>query len=239
MFHKRLQLRPLPVPRPSVLGDGLPERLRSTLVALFGIAAAVGLTMVALVLQQGFPLVSSGPVPDPPPRRQALEDRVVAKQAAATPGRAAIPVAASSHPPVPRDTGGSAPADSAAPREAGSVAVPDPGPPAGEAAPVPESTPARGESAGRQRPPAAALPPSSQPVAQAPVATVPAPEPIATSSDVPEPAPEPEPGPAPETAPEPAASAHPGNGHAYGKGNGNGAGSSGGPPGKALGLSEE
>ena len=76
VFHKRFQPPFLRLTRPSVLGDGVPERLRSTLVVLLGITGAAGLAMVALVLQQGFPHVSSGPVPDPPLQRERLHGGV-------------------------------------------------------------------------------------------------------------------------------------------------------------------
>lgn len=215
MFHKRLQLRSLRLVRPSVLGDGVPERLRSTLVALLGVTGAAGLAMVALVLQQGFPLVSSGPVPDPPVKRERLHDRVVAKQAAATPQRDPTParVVGSVRPPVPQGPGGVTSTDS--PPSEGSPVL------------VAGSPPTEDKKSPRRRPPVKS-PPSPQAAVQAPPASA-VEEPSAiSSSEAPEPAPEPEPGP---TAP-----AHPGNGNAYGKGNGNanGNGKSGSPPGQGA-----
>jgi hypothetical protein len=219
VFHKRLQPRSLRLVKPSVLGDGVPERLRSTLVALLGVTGAAGLAMVALVLQQGFPLVSSGPVPDPPLQREALHDRVVAKKTAATPRREV---------PGKRVVG---PAGSPASQDSGGVAPSGSSPSEGSPVLVTGSPQTEHEATARKRPPAK-TPPSPQPAVQAPPAS-PVQAPSATSSsEAPEPAPEPE--------PEPAAASHPGNGNAYGKGNGNGngngngLGNSGGPPGQAT-----
>jgi hypothetical protein len=223
VFHKRFPFRLLPLARPSVLGDGLPERLRSTLVALLGITGAVGLAMVALVLQQGFPLVSSGPIHEPPAREEALHDRIVVERGAAPPRRASAPapVGDAHHAPVPQSPAG-LPSESPPPQESATPVL------------VTGSAPSGEEAGDRKRPPAKA--PRSDPRAavQAPPAA-PVEEPSATSStDAPEPESEPElePEPAPEPGPAPTDSTHPGNGNAYGKGNGNGIGNGGSPPGQ-------
>ena len=76
----------------SVLGDGLLERTRSTSLALLGLTAAIGLTMVALALNQGWPLIAGAPIPGFGSEHQAVgEAAVVAK---ARGGRAAISAAA-------------------------------------------------------------------------------------------------------------------------------------------------
>lgn len=49
--------------RTNVLGDGLLERTRSTSLALLGLTAAIGLAMVALALNQGWPLIAGVPIP--------------------------------------------------------------------------------------------------------------------------------------------------------------------------------
>lgn len=49
--------------RPSVLGSGLLERARSTTFALLGVTAAVGLAIVALALNQSWPVVAGSPIP--------------------------------------------------------------------------------------------------------------------------------------------------------------------------------
>lgn len=77
VHHKRRQRLPS-VSRPSVLGDGLLERARATSLGLLGITAAVGLAIVALVFNQGWPLVAGGPVPPLPPRHQGLGEATVA-----------------------------------------------------------------------------------------------------------------------------------------------------------------
>jgi hypothetical protein len=50
----------------SVFGDGLLERARSTSFALLGVVAAIGLGMVAFVLNQGWPVTVGGPLPGAP-----------------------------------------------------------------------------------------------------------------------------------------------------------------------------
>lgn len=63
----------------TLLGDGMLERARATTLGLLGAAGAVGLAMIALVFNQGWPLVAGGPVPPLPPREQAVaKARVVA-----------------------------------------------------------------------------------------------------------------------------------------------------------------
>lgn len=47
-------------------GDGLLVRLRSTAIAILGLVAAVGLALVAVVSQMGWPSVLSGPLPQAP-----------------------------------------------------------------------------------------------------------------------------------------------------------------------------
>ncbi|HEX8689347.1 MAG TPA: hypothetical protein VF729_03800, partial [Solirubrobacterales bacterium] len=59
VIHKRLQPGARHPALPSLLGEGLPERLRSTSIALLGIVAAVGLGIVGFALQLGFPLIAS------------------------------------------------------------------------------------------------------------------------------------------------------------------------------------
>lgn len=52
--------------RPSVFGSGLPERLRSTSLALLGLTAAAGLGLVAFALHQGWPVAPDLPIPGVP-----------------------------------------------------------------------------------------------------------------------------------------------------------------------------
>lgn len=66
----------------TLLGDGMLERARATTLGLLGIAGAVGLAMIALVFNQGWPLVAGSPVPPLPPREQAVaKAKVVSSRA--------------------------------------------------------------------------------------------------------------------------------------------------------------
>lgn len=47
----------------SLIGSGLPERIRSVGFAFLGLTAAAGLALVALFAQTGFPLLSPAPLP--------------------------------------------------------------------------------------------------------------------------------------------------------------------------------
>jgi hypothetical protein len=61
--NKRSQRRSPGHARPSVFGAGLPERLRSTSLALLGLTAAAGLGLVAFALQQDWPVARDLPIP--------------------------------------------------------------------------------------------------------------------------------------------------------------------------------
>jgi hypothetical protein len=67
--------------RTSVLGDGLLERIRSTTLALLGLTAAIGLAMIALALNQGWPLIAGAPIPGLGNEHQAVDDATVAARA--------------------------------------------------------------------------------------------------------------------------------------------------------------
>jgi hypothetical protein len=69
--------------KPSVLGGGLLERVRSTTLALLGVTTAVGLAMVALALNQSWPLLADSPMPVGPPRHEAVGEATIAAQAIA------------------------------------------------------------------------------------------------------------------------------------------------------------
>jgi hypothetical protein len=56
-----------------MLGDKLLDRLRSATFAMLGLVTAVGLVLVALVLQQGWPSVFGGPLPGFPNKPPADE----------------------------------------------------------------------------------------------------------------------------------------------------------------------
>jgi hypothetical protein len=222
VIDKRLHPRPRRPALPSLLGDGLPERLRSTSIALLGIVAAVGLGIVGFALQLGFPLIARAPLPEPPVKPDAPSERAVVEKRQA---KKAAPAPA----PAPSARGGA----STASGEAGSALVEAAG--ASPAAPAAPSPAGKGAVLVTGAAPAQTRPQRKQPVdsppateSPAPEATPPAPpavEPTATSSETPEPTPE---------VPEAAAATHSGNGNAYGKGNGKGVGSTVGPPGQAT-----
>ncbi len=68
---------------PSVLGGGLLERARSTTLALLGVTTAVGLAMVALALNQSWPLVAGSPIPGVRSGQEAIGKATVAAQVTA------------------------------------------------------------------------------------------------------------------------------------------------------------
>jgi len=90
----------------SLAGDSLPVRLRSTTIGLVGLAAAVGLGLVAMISQQSWPdsinaplpqtprlgVVRNDPLAPPPPRPSARSQgsgsRVVTSEASSSPGAA-------------------------------------------------------------------------------------------------------------------------------------------------------
>lgn len=197
----------------TLLGDGMLERARATTLGLLGVAGAVGLAMLALVFNQGWPLVAGGPVPPLPPREQAVARARAVSPIARSPG----PADAGTRPHASgRDSGGPGQGPAA---ENASAHVPS-----SELVVVP-ATPAepRGDAppSGRQGRPAPAKPkatlaPPTQIAAQPP-ASPPSAAP-STPPSVPAPAPEPAP---PATVSEAPESSVPswsnGKGHAYGR----------------------
>lgn len=127
--------------RTSVLGDGLLERTRSTSLALLGATAAIGLAIVALALNQGWPLIAGVPIPGFGSDRQAVGKAAVVARATVRGSRPAISAATaktglgiSSGKPSRRSGNTAAVGGSRAPRTAGLVAAhPTPAGPAGEA----------------------------------------------------------------------------------------------------------
>lgn len=95
VLHRRGQPWSHLFSRPSLLGDGLLERARSTSFAMLGLTAAVGLGLVALALNQSWPLLPGGPIPGAAVE-SALHEAVVAAQPQPAPTRGA----ATATPPV-------------------------------------------------------------------------------------------------------------------------------------------
>jgi hypothetical protein len=177
--YKRGQRWSRSTARASVLGDGLLERVRSTSLALLGLTGAVGLAMVALALNQGWPLIAGAPIPGFEDKHQAAGDAVIAAEAKAPGGRDATPgliagqQALKASPHRSRRGAGGTPAP-AGPRSPGSESIV-----------VSHSTPA--SSPGSASPDAEA-PPVPAPAAQQPTTTpvsAPAPEPTAVQVDTP------------------------------------------------------
>ncbi len=210
VFRKRLQPRPRRLAFPSLLGNGMPERLRSTSIALIGAVAAVGLGTVAFALQLGPPTVVSGPLPEPPPKRHVIGERDRREEQAA--GKPTTGVVVARGAPSARLQHSAPPPDSTPPAHE----------PSEGAVLVTGAPPARSR-AKRPTPPQPA-PVHTPPPETAPAAPLPV-EPAASASEVPPPV---------EATPETPAPTHPGNGNAYGKGNGNGVGNGGEPPGQVA-----
>ena len=74
--------------RPSLAGNGLPERMRSTVVAFLGLTAAAGLALVAIFAQLGFPLLPPAPLPSGPAEPNSISEAVRVEQSSATVGLA-------------------------------------------------------------------------------------------------------------------------------------------------------
>ena len=188
MLSRRGQLASRLKAKPSLAGNGLLERMRSTTFALLGITAAMGLGLVALVSQQGWPYLPALPIPAAPAEHGAVHDARVVTPALIAAGPLelrtgtsaqfagfngpATPVWGSSHLSGSHQVGGQA---------------------------VPPSSPDNGQSEGEGT---AEPAPSSQPVSEAPA---PVPTPTATPVSAPAPAPTPASTSTPSSAPATAA----------------------------------
>lgn len=115
-----------------LVGDGL-VRLRSASIALMAVVAAIGLMLVALISQMGWPTVLSGPIPAGPELGVVRNDPIVGSVAPQPPVRSAPGAqggdrhaAASPHPGPPVDGPGSGlgPARQAQPDPTGSAPPP-------------------------------------------------------------------------------------------------------------------
>ena len=213
VLYKRAQRWLHGVARPAVFGNGMLERARATSLALLGFTAAVGLAIVALAANQGWPLIAGSSIPTIPPRHAAVGPGVAlsgvegpAAQADAPPGGLdADGARGAAH----RQSGGASPAAPAPAPSSELVVSPSvPTPPqSGDAhgAPGPAPTPAAQPTQPTADAPAAAPAPAPAPPTQPTPPAEPAP-PTATSSEAP-----------PE---EPESHVPPwshGHGHAYGR----------------------
>lgn len=137
--------------RPSVLGGGLLERARSTTLALLGATTAVGLVVVALAMNQEWPLVAGSSIPRIPPRNQGVGEAEALTKPAQRDNPALASERRGSDGPG-SDGGGRGPAASPSPAvvPAGSTQLV-----------VAPSAPATPESAGGDAPAAPAPPPTA------------------------------------------------------------------------------
>jgi len=208
--------------RPSVLGSGLLERARSTTFALLGVTAAFGLAIVAIALNQSWPVVAGSPIPGIPAGDEKVGAAKVVSRADAR-GRSGSGAASA-------DRSGGLRADrgpGATPAAPGEGSPSDLAP-SGSGESVYASTPVQSKSKGASQKPAQAAPdsqsepakPQSQPQPQT-VTPNPSPQPAAPAAP---PASEAEAPPPPATvssAPPEEESHVPswsqGRGHAYGR----------------------
>ena len=161
----------------NVVGEGMLVRLRSTTIGILGLVAAVGLGLVGIASQQGWPGVLSGPLPKAPARlvendpiaMPRAKVRVTARPPAASPHGSAgakTPPPPAAAPGVDAPVRAPVPAPAHHPHAAGPGRRSDPSPPQGS---PPDSTtvaqvPAEGPPAAEDSPvPAAAKPEAGAP----------------------------------------------------------------------------
>jgi hypothetical protein len=185
---------------PSVVGSGLPERMRSTAFALLGLTAAAGLALVAIFAQLGFPLLEPAPLPAEPTASESIA--AAEKVAPARPPltlRSTQPVRPA---PSPRRGEGLPGAKGSPVAEVPAVGGP------GGAAPAPSGGNENGVGGAGGEPGGSNSAPTDAPEPAAPTVTAPAPTAPAPTAPVPKPADPPPAPPAAASAPEPVA---PGN----------------------------
>lgn len=83
----------------NLIGDSLLVRMRSASIGIVGMVAAMGLALVVVVSQQGWPDVGSGPLPQPPHLVQ--NDPIVAPPAVSKPAQGQVQSPPSSQPVAP------------------------------------------------------------------------------------------------------------------------------------------
>jgi hypothetical protein len=211
VLYKRAQRWLHEVARPAVFGNGMLERARATSLALLGFTAAVGLAIVALAANQGWPLIAGSSIPTIPPRHAAVGPGVAVAGLEPSVAQAEVAPAGSRHPAGARGaTGHSADARPVAPAPAPSSEL--------VVSPSVPTPPRGGDSPGAPEPPPKPPTQPSQPTAGAPAAA-PAPAPPAQPTPPAEPAP---PSATSSEAPPEESESHVpswshGHGHAYGR----------------------
>jgi hypothetical protein len=165
--------------RKSLLGDGMLERARATSLALLGVTAAIGLAMVALALNQSWPVIPGAPIPGFGDQQQAIGDAAVAAQAKALGSRVASLQGTAG------GRGSEASSRPAAKRPGGTPVPVDSQPPTSESIVVADSTPASSPVNGPGGDASPAPPPTAQPVATPAQATAPTVSPEVSSPSQP------------------------------------------------------
>jgi hypothetical protein len=79
---------------PNLFGAGLPDRIRTTIVAMVGFTAAAGLALVLFLSQTTWSIPSLGPLTFPPPGQSGLHGGVALGTDAAAPARSSSSSAA-------------------------------------------------------------------------------------------------------------------------------------------------
>lgn len=174
----------------SVAGDGLQERLRSATFALAGLATAVGLVLVGIAYNQGWPEFVDSPLPEMRVGRvgeaaivsEPAHQGAAAGPAEAQPGaapqvaggsgatRPSGPEASGQHQDVTAPGGVTPPVGAPPPAGGGESPSPSPGSPS----PVPAAAPEPPAPAATQPPPVADPGPAPPPAAQPPTVAPPA-----------------------------------------------------------------
>jgi len=145
----------------SVLGDGMLDRARAISLGLLGVTAALGFAMIALALNQNWPLIPGAPIPGFGDRQAAIGDASIAAEARGPSDRGET---------LQARGGGQATGALPGPAGKGTGGTPtaaDSPPPVSESVVVSDSTPASSPVDG----PRGGAPPTSAPVAEQPVAT--------------------------------------------------------------------
>ncbi|HEY3492432.1 MAG TPA: hypothetical protein VGK43_05740, partial [Solirubrobacterales bacterium] len=133
----------------NLIGDGLPERVRTVGFAFLGLTAAAGLALVAIFAQAGFPILSPAPLPNAPAEPGSVSKGVALERGSATVGLAQARGAVVVPSPSDRQSDSNAPADTdGKPRVGGSADL--------------DSGAARGDAPGASGP-AATSPPATSP----------------------------------------------------------------------------
>jgi hypothetical protein len=204
------------VGRPSILGEGLLERARAISLALLGVTAAVGLAIIALAMNQGWPLVAGSSIPGISPQHQAVgKATVAAEMRSIQAGQVSfvdrLPSAAQAGRSEPQrqasGLAGGPPTDSTELVVAPSSPVKPDGD-RSQGSPKPEPTPVvqQPQPASQAAPAPAASEPAALPVSQSPAEAAP---PSPTTSEAPVSDPD------PDSDPDVPSWSH-GNGHGYG-----------------------